>query len=345
MTLKTAAIISVYKRYDYIDQTIKSVLNQSVPLDQIIVVADNINYFKDYNNVDLVEANNKSYGKMIAKAIKNLNDDIDIVFFLDDDDLFDKNKIKYIKKAFERSEKYNIAMIHNNQNYIDSNGNTINDPSIVYERWQLKVLRIINSNNVYEIYRQYNTLGFSSNNSSIAVKKDILDKYFNSISSIGVMLDITIGFLALLEGNILHVPWRLTYFRIGSGATTSSITDYKYYLEQKRKGICRSNIHLSDLRKLYAVTYDCMECRKVLEDAIISYEIYLYINNNYFNCDYKANLPSWSSIIYKTLKNFLKPRNQFSSMIRKIGAISLARINKNLLANFMINREFRQLSK
>jgi hypothetical protein len=48
----------------------------------------------------VIEADYPQYGKMIFEAIKALRDDIDIVYFLEDDDMFHKNKIEYINKIF-----------------------------------------------------------------------------------------------------------------------------------------------------------------------------------------------------------------------------------------------------
>ena len=39
--MKSAVIITVYKKYRYIDEALNSVLSQTVKPDQIIIVADN----------------------------------------------------------------------------------------------------------------------------------------------------------------------------------------------------------------------------------------------------------------------------------------------------------------
>jgi len=94
--MKSAVIITVYKKYKYIDEALNSVLSQTVKPDQIIIVADNPKMLNNSINATVIEADYPQFGKMIFEAIKALRDDIDIVYFLDDDDMFYKDKIEYI---------------------------------------------------------------------------------------------------------------------------------------------------------------------------------------------------------------------------------------------------------
>jgi len=122
--VKSAVIIPVYKRYKYIDEALNSVLSQSVKPDQIIIIADNPKRLNSSINATVIEADYPQYGKMIFEAIKALRDDIDVVYFLEDDDMFHKNKIEYINKIFEK--RRDIVTVHNSRKLIDENGNQLN---------------------------------------------------------------------------------------------------------------------------------------------------------------------------------------------------------------------------
>jgi len=74
---------------------------------------------KNSINATVIEADYQQFGKMISEAIKALRDDVDIVYFLDDDDMFYKDKIEYINKIFEK--RRDIVTIHNSRKFIDLN--------------------------------------------------------------------------------------------------------------------------------------------------------------------------------------------------------------------------------
>jgi glycosyltransferase involved in cell wall biosynthesis len=114
--MKSAVIITVYKRYKYIKDAINSVLSQTEPPDQIIIVADNLKTLGNMQSATLIEADYPQYGKMIFEAIKALRDDIDIVYFLDDDDMFHKSKIEYINKIFEKRRE--VVTVHNSRRLV-----------------------------------------------------------------------------------------------------------------------------------------------------------------------------------------------------------------------------------
>jgi len=122
--VKSAVIITVYKRYKYIDEALNSVLSQTVKPDQIIIVADDPKKLNNSINATVIEADYPQFGKMVLEAINALRDDIDVVYFLDDDDLFHKDKIKHINKIFEK--RRDIVTVHNSSKLIDENGNLLN---------------------------------------------------------------------------------------------------------------------------------------------------------------------------------------------------------------------------
>jgi glycosyltransferase involved in cell wall biosynthesis len=343
--LKSAVLITVYKRYDFIKQAINSILSQTVLPEQIIIAADNSDYFKDIKNmenVDIVEANYKSWGMMVGEAIKNLKSDIDIVFFLDDDDLFEKNKIEYIKRIFEK--KNDLVAAHNLQKFIDINGNEVNNKiTEIYKKNQPNREVIISKNNVFKLWNSYPHI--MDNFSSITVKKYILDKHLNQIIKFDLMLDTVLIMFSLIEGNVVHIPEKLTWYRLGSGQSSyDSIKTFEDFLKNKRKIICIANVFLEQYRKLNSIINDSYECKKLIERNITYYEMYLYIQNNYFDCNYKANIPSWSKLISNLVKSFLKSEFSLSSTIKWTGTLFMSKISKDKTFKIINKREFNQLT-
>ncbi|WOE50988.1 hypothetical protein [Sulfuracidifex metallicus] len=88
-------------------------------------MADNPKMLSSSINTTVIEADYPQLGKKIFEAIKALGDDIDIVYFLEDDDMFHKDKIEYINKIFEK--RRDIVTIHNSRELIDENNNNLNN--------------------------------------------------------------------------------------------------------------------------------------------------------------------------------------------------------------------------
>ena len=164
--MKSAVIITVYKRYKYIDEALNSVLSQTVKPDQIIIVADDPKKLNNSINATVIEADYPQFGKMILEGVNALRDDIDVVYFLDDDDMFHKDKIKYINKIFEK--RRDIVTVHNSRELVDENGNQLN---LTYDI-PLEVL--VNKNNFRKINQQY-PLGLG-NNSSYSIRREFLEE-------------------------------------------------------------------------------------------------------------------------------------------------------------------------
>lgn len=339
--LKSAVIITVYKRYDFIQQAIYSVLNQTVLPDQIIIAADDIEYFKDLKNINLVKANFKSLGRMIGEAIKNLRSDIDVVFFLDDDDLFEQNKIEHVMRVFE--ENKDIVSVHNLQKFININGDEVNNKiTEIYEKNQPDKEVLISKNNVFKLWNNYPYI--MHNSSSIAVKKRVLDKHIYQIMNFDHMIDPILIIFSLLEGNVLHIPEKLTRYRLGSGESShNNIRTFENFLESKRKNICIANVYLDQYRKLYSIITNCPECKKLIERNITYYEIYLYIQNSYFNCNYRAYVPPWNKLISNVIRSFLKSEFSLSSTIKWSAILIMSKINKDKAFNIINRREFNRI--
>jgi hypothetical protein len=88
------------------------------------VVADDLNKLDNLVYYTVIKADYPQLGKKIFEAINALKEDIDVVYFLEDDDMFQKNKIEYINKIFEK--RRDIVTIHNSWKLINENGIDLN---------------------------------------------------------------------------------------------------------------------------------------------------------------------------------------------------------------------------
>ena len=346
--MKLATIITVYKRYSYVAQAIKSLLDQTEPPDQVVIVADNpdkimeIPFVKELPNLTLLKADYPELGRKITSSVDMLYEDIDIVSLLEDDDMFRADKIERIKEYFKK--KSDIVMIHNHQINIDENGNYISNHSTEYlEKSQPNEEIIVSPRNVASIFLKYPAI--HHNNSSISLKKEILDKYGYIINELKLNLDFSLFFLSLLEGHILHIPDRLTYYRLGSGvAFYGNNLTYDEFIKINNKRICVMNLYLEDKRKLLQTLAGCSQCLKIVERDLLFHEVALYLLNSYFSCDYKARVSNSYSLITRSLEYAFKRKISLADLIRFLAIINLSFVlGKKKLAQFVLSRRYKQI--
>ncbi len=320
--MKSAVIITVYKRYKYIDEALNSVLSQTVKPDQIIIVADNPKIINNSINATVIEADYPQLGKKIFEATKALREDIDIVYFLEDDDMFHKNKIEYINRIFEK--RRDIVTVHNSRKLVDENGIDLN-----YELDRIPFEIEIRNDNIVKIIRKNYFL--FSNNSSLSIRKDTLEKIKNYIAQIDISVDFVIIYFSLVFGKLLHIPEKLTYFRVGSGSSTSGNTHSSdKYNERKGKIVCTFNRTVNDLLKIYSMLPDCENCKKVIKRDLLYLYLYLSAENNFVYCDYKVEVPSLVRIFVSTLDYYLK---------NIISTKDLYNVTKGVLAQLILGKK------
>lgn len=126
-----SVIIPTYKRNETLERAIISVINQTYPNIEIIVVDDNANFpkyreenrklLKKYKEVKLIE-NEKNLGGGLTRnqGIKIAKGDF--IAFLDDDDEFLPTKIEKQYKLYKKLNNSNIAMIYCYANMVNIDG-------------------------------------------------------------------------------------------------------------------------------------------------------------------------------------------------------------------------------
>lgn len=133
-------IIPTYNRPVFLERSIKSVLNQSYSNLEIIVVDDNgknsdaqfetikvMGNFKEYNNIKYIQ-NNVNMGGAESRNIGVRNAKGYFISFLDDDDVYDKEKIQEQIKVLRANE--NIDVCYCGMTYLDFEGKPIGKRNI-----------------------------------------------------------------------------------------------------------------------------------------------------------------------------------------------------------------------
>lgn len=135
---KISIALATYNGEKFIEEQLKSIVNQSIKPDEIIVCDDNstdgtvkilqnlINFYKDFNIKLVINEKNIGYTKNFANAIKMCTGDI--IFLSDQDDIWAKNKIEDYMKAFENED---IVLLAGGKEYINENfhiNNIIKNP-------------------------------------------------------------------------------------------------------------------------------------------------------------------------------------------------------------------------
>lgn len=126
-----SVIIPTYKRSDTLKRAIDSVLNQTYPNIEIIIVDDNANFLKTrdcnrelvkkYENIVFVE-NERNLGGGLSRNEGIQTAHGDFIAFLDDDDEYMPTKIEKQMQIFSSSENSKLAVVYCYANMINVNG-------------------------------------------------------------------------------------------------------------------------------------------------------------------------------------------------------------------------------
>ena len=125
--LDIAVVIPTHNRITFIERAIDSVLNQSIVVDEIIIIDDGSNdgtreiIKKKYPEIDYVYQSNKGISAARNKAINKTN--CNRISFLDSEDTWEPNKIEKQIEAINKNPDYLIC--HTNETWY-RNGKILN---------------------------------------------------------------------------------------------------------------------------------------------------------------------------------------------------------------------------
>jgi len=229
-----SVIITAYNRKEFLLDAFNSALNQTLSRDKYeIIVTKNFaddkidNYIKK-NGGKLVFFEEGGIGKQIADVLKYAKGEV--ICFLEDDDLFTKEKLKTIYSLMHDK----ICYIHNNMCYIDGNGNQIKNEK--YGNLETKILiRDKNKSKKFGIP--------SVNTSAISVKKELLIRNKSIIEALSKIISgpDTFYYFVALDSNcdMLAIPDKLTKYRIHGSNISFQLSFYHKFCEKQVKNSLR----------------------------------------------------------------------------------------------------------
>ena len=112
-----SVIITTFNRKKLLKRALNSVVNQSLQVEEIIIINDGDNFNETYlnelfniDNSNLRVFNSNFSGPNIARKMGFLESKGEYIAFLDDDDLWDKDKLKHQFNFLKYNPDYIICM-------------------------------------------------------------------------------------------------------------------------------------------------------------------------------------------------------------------------------------------
>ena len=195
-----SVIITAHDRKKFLLDAVNSVLHQTIDRNNYeIIVVKNFHDFDDYlneKNVKSIYTEEKPTGSKIAIGVEESRGDI--LCFLDDDDMFTREKLEVVSKEFKIKD---LIFYNNSRIFIDENGKILRDErAIRLESDGSKNLRKFLENMSYNL-------------SSICIRKEAVDT--KKLKNIGYTIDILMLYFAInYGGKLLRDSKKLTLYRL-----------------------------------------------------------------------------------------------------------------------------------
>ncbi|MCW1302563.1 MAG: glycosyltransferase [Candidatus Rehaiarchaeum fermentans] len=209
-----SVIVTEYNKRGYLKYALSSVFNQTLDkslYEVILTKKEEDREVDDYarkNGVKIIYDETSRLGERIYNAMQESKGDI--ITFLEDDDMYDENRLKIVYNAFKDRK---IGGIKNQLILIDQFGNKIGERGIKKD--------ILLNPKTYN-HRKHTRLLF--NNSSIALRRDLIDP---DLKYVELVVDTYLTFVSIcnkLYEGLYHVKDKLTLYRVHPLNATNPLT-------------------------------------------------------------------------------------------------------------------------
>ena len=233
-----SVILPYYRKKKFINKTIKSILNQTYNINELLIIYDdeNKNELKNLMNIKknnkkikiLVNKKNIGAGESRNKAIKVAKGDY--IAFLDADDIWKKNKL----------ERQIFFMIKNNHKISHTSYKIIDEQNKVIGK------RIAKNLNFKDLIKSCD-IGLST----VIIKKQIIKKF--KFANLKTKEDYVLWLKLAQQGHIFFgldeylTYWKLTKDSLSSSIIRKFIDGYKVYRYYLKKGMITSFLSLINL--------------------------------------------------------------------------------------------------
>jgi len=188
--MKISVIVTCHNRREYILEALRSLDSQTFGDFEVIVVKNYVDdkidrYIEDRGFTNVLDTNVK-LGHKVAAGLRNSRGEI--ITFLEDDDAYQAHRLERLAKVFEDPR---VTYFHNDVIVVDENGRTMVQAEPVEETSRVRD----EEKRVKLKYLDDKRAGF--NNSSIAVRRELVERYLGEINNINISVDNFIFFSAL----------------------------------------------------------------------------------------------------------------------------------------------------
>ena len=221
-----SVVITAYNRKEFLLDALKSAVNQTLKRDkyEIICIKNfknvKIDKYLKYNNIINIAGKEKPIGEWLYLTTKKARGEI--IVFLDDDDLFSKDKLETIYFYFA---KYAIGFYHNSS----LKGKKLENKLSILSKNNFKIIKY-----PYRCSLRYFEIA-TFNMSSIAVKKEILLKHINELKKVITSPDSFILLISLIQKTNVFIDYnKYTFYRLHNNNVSYSKSLEKYVKFNKR---------------------------------------------------------------------------------------------------------------
>ncbi|WP_417870485.1 glycosyltransferase family 2 protein [Vibrio furnissii] len=208
-------VITTKNRYEMACRAIRSVLSQSYKDIEILVVNDGERFdFSSFEKVKVIE-NKESFGGGYARNLGVKNSIGDIIFFLDDDDYWHKNKVE--KQVLEFIDE-RVGLVYTGR-------------AIFYDDDESEIRRVIypkEKGNLYPRILFENPIGVTS---SVAIRRDIFEKVGGFDETLPCRQDYDLWIRVCKITRVSFINEALLYYRL-STKTGDQISNTVYNHEK-----------------------------------------------------------------------------------------------------------------
>jgi len=231
-----SVIITAYNRKEFLLDAFNSALNQTLDRNKYeIIVTKNftdnkMDSYIERNGGKLVFFDKPGIGPRIADALKYAKGEV--ICFLEDDDLFTKEKLGYIYNIFLKNK--NLIYINNARTYINEKGRNLSrniskgakrEKNIIINDFNKKPINLLR-------IQQYDDPWGSS--SSIAIRSSLLKRFRSALYCVNFAPDVFYYLISLISGDLLISNKELTKVMIHE-STSNKMGDYESYIKNVLK--------------------------------------------------------------------------------------------------------------
>lgn len=215
--------MTTYNGEKYIVEQLDSILNQTVPVDEVIIFDDKstdltLNILKQYQDDRIkVYVNNENVGYIenFYRAINNCNGDY--IFLADQDDVWESNKVELCMNVMDDE---NTMLVTSGFKLIDSKGEELSNKDFSKNRFLKKVEKA--KEDILDIDFYYLILGNVLQGATFCFNKKV-QKIYKEIHNLDVYHDHQLILIAAKFGKVKFINNELIKYRIHENNTIGMV--------------------------------------------------------------------------------------------------------------------------